>query len=368
MKRSTCKNFLVLAAIPLYIAACTGAPGRLPAALYFLDGPYEQGQVWRMERDGVTKSQVTNEAAGVDAFGVSPADGALAFVSNNQLFLVDGSGENRTLVADGNQADGAVEDAYFHNTVDAPVFSPDGRTLAYAFDGLHLYDLASGEDQHVLTNLGNLLGEAFVYDKEAYFPGPWSPDGSRLLIIMGYYEGSTLAVMEPGAGQPFTRLRSDGPVCCQFSWTADSRSVLAANPYFTTELPGMWRYDAVTGGQTVVVPGLPEDGTINYAGWPLQLASGELIFFYSNLARFLPDESIPLVMVRSDSDGSNLAAVRPEEFRVSDVLWSPDGSLALILGSSGGDGMQVILARPDASPLEVLIEEGQQVRGMAWGP
>ncbi len=368
MKRFIRKFFFALVAILLFLAACTGAPGRLPATLYFLDGPYEEAQVWRMERDGITKDQITDESAGVDAFAVSPADGTLAFVSGNQLFLVDGNGENRRLIADGSQLDSAVEDAYFHNTVDAPVFSPDGRTLAYAFDGLHLYDLASGEDQHVLTNLGNLLGESFVFAKEAYTPGPWSPDGSRLLIIMGYYEGSTLAVMEPGAEQPFTRLRSDGPVCCLFSWTEDSRSVLVANPYFTTDLPGMWSYDARTGERTVLVPGLPEDGTNHYVGWPQQLTSGELIFFYSNLERFLPDEGIPLVMVRSDPDGSNLAEVRSEEFRVSEVLWAPDGSLALIQGSCCGGGRQVILIRSDASPLEVLIEDGEQIRGMAWGP
>ena len=56
--------------------------------------------MWRLEADGLTKVQLTREEAGVQEFSVSPADASLAFVSNNQLFLEDGHGENRRLIAD----------------------------------------------------------------------------------------------------------------------------------------------------------------------------------------------------------------------------------------------------------------------------
>jgi len=362
------RTTLVVIALSCLLAACAGAVGALPRSLYFLDGPSGAAQVWRLERDGVTRMQVTNEAAGVDGFAVSPADGALAFVSDNHLFLVDANGENRRLIADDSQVDWSAEEAHFRSTISAPVFSPDGRMLAYAFDGLHLFDRATGEDNHVLTNLGNLLRETFVFSKEVYAPGPWSPDGSQLLIIMGYYEGSTLAVMEPEAEMPFRRLRSDGPVCCFFSWAADSRSVLAANPTYTGDIPGLWRFDAKTGEQSIVVAGLDEDGSSNFVGWPQQLPSGKLIFFLAHLEHFSPEVGIPLVMMRSDPDGSDVTQVRTEEFHIGEVLWAQDGSLALIQGRYGSSGRQVILARPNASPLEVLIAEGQQVRGMQWGP
>lgn len=350
------------------LAACGGTDSPLPHSLYFLDGPGEEVQVWRLERDGFTRVQITNEEGGVDEFAVSPADGTIAFVGNNQLFLVDGDGENRRLVTDGRQADKEAEASPFHGLVGNPAFSPDGRTLAYALDGLHLYDLASAQDEHVLANLGNLLGESFVFAKETYAPGPWSPDGSRLLIIMGYFEGSTLAVMNPGAEQPFLRLRSDGPVCCLFGWAADSRSVLVANPFYTGDVPGLWRYDAETGEETVVIPGLGEDGSINFVGWPHQLTSGDLVFFQVNLERFSPDVGIPLRMVRSQRDGSNQTHLRPEAFHIGDAVWAQDGSLAILLGSCCENGRQVVLARRDGSPLRVLIDEGQGVRDLAWGP
>ncbi|HLC05451.1 MAG TPA: hypothetical protein VJK02_20635 [Anaerolineales bacterium] len=358
---------VVVMALSGLLEACAGAARPLPHSLYYRDGPEEDVQVWQLEADGVTTRQITYVEAGVHDFAVSPADGSLAFVSNNQLFLVDGDGENRRLIADDSQVDKEREDYAFRGLIEAPVFSPDGRTLAYAFDGLHLHDVASGEDEHVLTNLGNLLGETFVFAKENYFPGPWSADGGKLLIIMGYFEGSTLAVMDRQAAQPFTRLWSDGPVCCLFSWAADGSSVLVANPHYTGERPGLRRYDAKTGEETVLIVGPGQGGSDDYVGWPQQLASGDLVYFHVNLERFSPDAGIPLVMVRSHPDGSNRTQLRPEVFYINQALWALDGSLALILQRGGGGSWQVVLARADGSPLQVLIE-GEDIRDLAWGP
>ena len=357
----------LVVALSSLLAACGGATKPLPHSLYYRDGPEGDVQVWRLEADGRTTVQMTYEDGGVDDFTVSSADGNLAFVGNNHLFLVDGDGKHRRLVADDSRVDKGAGDYIFRGFIEAPVFSPDGRTLAYAFDGLHVYDLATGEDEHVLKNLGILLGEPFVFARETYFPGPWSPDGSRLLIIMSYFEGSTLAVMDREAAQPFTRLRSDGPVCCLFSWSTDGGSVLVANPHYTGDRPGLWEYDAETGEETTLITGPEEGGSSDYVGWPQQLTSGELVYFHANLERFSPDAGIPLVMVRSHRDGSNRSQLRPELFHITQALWAQDGSSALILQRGSEDSWQVVLARTDGSPLQVLVE-GVGIRHLAWGP
>jgi WD40 repeat protein len=359
---------LVVAALSSLVAGCAGTGNRLPHSLYYLDGVEDDAQVWRMESDGFTRRQITHEQAGVDEFAVSPEDGSLAFVIDGRLFLMDLDGTNRRLIADESDVDRHVDDPGFTTSAGSPEFSPDGRTLAYALDGLHLYDLDTGEDDHVLLDLGNLLGEPFVFAKEIYWPESWSPDGKKLLIGMAYMEGSTLAVMDMEAEQPFTRLRSHGPVCCSAHWTPDSRSVLVANAAYTTAEPGLWRYDVETGEETALIAGPREDGSRDYIGWPLQLSSGDLLFFHANLERLDPDVGIPLVMVRSDADGSNLRRIRSEAFEFFASLWSENGSLAVVVLPGEGEGSRYLaLARTDESPPQVLME-GERIHRLTWGP
>lgn len=346
----------------------TEASSLLPHSLYFLGGPWEKKQVWRMEADGTTRTQLTEEVD-VGYFDVSSIDGSIAFVSNNQLLLMDSNGENRRLIADDSQLPEEYRGTYEHGTVEYPVFSPDGQILAYALDGLHLYNIATGEDKHVLTNMGNLLGTPYVFSKELYSPASWSPDGSKLLFTMSYFEGSTLGVMEPAASQPFRRLLSEGPVCCDYSWTPDSRSVLVANPDFGVHAPGLWSYDADTGKESLILGGVPkEDEKMQFVSSPLKLASGEFLFFHTQLERLDPDVGIPLVMVRSDSKGSIEAQLRPEQFHIRQVLWAQDGSWALILGSIENWDRKLYLAPSDGSPLKIIIEDAKDIWELSWGP
>ena len=69
-------------------------PAVLPAPLYFLALSGTTPQIWRIETNGTTRSQITQEAAGVTDFDVSPRDGSLAYVSGNALITADGLGGN----------------------------------------------------------------------------------------------------------------------------------------------------------------------------------------------------------------------------------------------------------------------------------
>jgi Tol biopolymer transport system component len=349
--------------IPL-VVGCSKKADPLPHSVYFLSGPQNGFQVWRMETDGTTFTQLTDEQLGVDSFSVSPTDGSLAYITGNQLVIIDPDGENCRLVAESPKDNHGNLIAF----VDDPIFSPDGQTLAYAFGGLHLYDVASSEDNLVLKDGGNLLGEPFVFTKENYTPGPWSPDGDKLLIIMGYFEGSTLAIMEPGKDQPFTRLISHGPVCCTFHWSPDGKYVYVANSSYGIEWPGLWKYDSDKGEETELVTTKP--GQTRFAGWPRQLSSGYLIYFYGE--EFSIEEGIPLVMVQSGPDGEDRIQLRPETFHIMDALWAEDSSLVLIVNpcedqSKENDLAQLVLVRPDGSPLKVLFE-ANHLSEIAWGP
>lgn len=355
---------VALLAFSILAAGCAQSTDLLPHSVYYLSGPQGDHQVWRLERDGVTTTQLTDEQSGIDRFSVSRADGSLAYIAGNQLVIVDPGGKNRRLVAESVQGSQGGFSAY----VADPVFSPDGGTLAYALDGLHLYHLSSGEDIRVLKDGGNLLGESFVFTQENYAPGPWSPAGDKLLIIMGYFEGSTLAIMEPGEAQPFKRLWSHGPLCCTFHWTPDGKYVLVANASFGVDWPGMWRYDAETGEETELVTTQP--GHTRFAGWPVQLPSGDLIYFSGE--EFTIEGGIPLAMARIGPDGEDQIQIRPEIFQIMAALWAEDGSQVLLVTPPEGQNpetgaAQLISVRPDGSPIQILLEE-DQIRELQWGP
>lgn len=369
------KRSLIAFLLAFWLAAGVGCapnenpPTTLPQSVYFLAGEKANFQIWRLEKDGRTTAQITQQPGGITDFAVSLSDGSLAFISNGCLYLWQADQPAPRLLVDPSLTPPTPE-YEFPLKVGTPVFSPDGRILAYSLDGIHLYHLGSGDDQFLLPSPGNLLGEPFVFVKEYYSPGPWSPDGKGMLIVMGYYEGDTLAIYEPGTEEPFRRIWSNGAVCCTYQWSADSQTVLVGNPYFTTQPPGLWEYDAQTGLETILLDGIREDGTWVFAGWPFRTTTGEISYFSAEVESLqdtiFANEPIIFNLVQEDSAGGGPQLIQPGGFRISDVLWSPDGSLALILQLTDQD-RQLVLARTDGSPPQVL-QEGLSIHNITWGP
>jgi hypothetical protein len=194
----------VATAVALTLQAVTPDPGGqtpstpadlLPHAFYYR-GTDNAGltQVFRLERDGTTWRQLTSEPVDVNDYDVSLADGLVAYVANNQLLLVNADGSDRRVVVDGGPVD---ENNPFLNLINSPVFSPDGQTLAYGHKGLNLYDVSTGASNLVIENQIEDSGSGFLFPKELYWPERYSPDGSKLLITLGYYEGASARSMIP---------------------------------------------------------------------------------------------------------------------------------------------------------------------------
>ena len=338
----------------------------LPHPVYFLSEESSSAQVWRLDRDGATKSQITDEAFSVESFDVSRSDGSVAFVTNNQLYLVSANGSNRRLLVDNAAANPEAENYFFLERISDPLFSPNGKTLSYAMGGLWILDLSTNQAVPYLAN--DLEESEGVSSPVAlYAPLLWAPDSIKLLLTIGDSESSRLSFLNLGEGQLLTDLGTDsGIICCQVAWAPDSSSVLVASPYIGLIEPGLWRYEAATGKRTELA-GSENGGLFQFVGWPFQLANGSLRYFYSSSTE-IPAGDLPLFMMRSDSDGqTNRVQLRPDSFsNIGDVLWADDGSLALIvqLNSSGDPNGSVVLAFSDERQLQILIPSAHALQ---WG-
>lgn len=341
----------------------TPLPTILPHSVYFLSDRSGLAQVWRLEADGATLAPVTNEEDGVDGFDASRVDGRVTFVTNNQLYITNSDGSERTLLVDNSAANTEAADFHYRQRIGNPRFSPDGRFLAYAFDGLWILDLTTNEAVHLIKNQigedddGNPIPEKF------FGPQEWAPNSTKVLLEIGYQEAGTLAILDPAADPLVTEFQSSGIICCQAAWAPDSGSILVASPYIGLVDSGLWRYDAQNGDENTLIGSSSE--LYEFAGWPLQLANGDLQYFYTSSPN-IPDGDAALYMVRSADDGVNgRAQLRADVFIIRQALWAEDGTLALIVqATSGSQSGPVVLARSDGTQLQLLLDEGRDLR---WG-
>jgi len=209
------------------VPAPTQTLGGLPRSLYFLnnDGAGLK-QVFRLEKDGVTVTQLTFEPATVEDYDVSQIDGSVVYDSNNQLLTVNADGSNRSMIFDGGPVD---ENDAFLTRITSPVWSPDGQTIAFGHKGLNFYSIVSGQANRVLDDQIDELDAGFKIPREMYWPEAYSADGSKLVITLGYYEGASAAVYYVNGGA-LVRLKNDQGafICCGTATFSPDGSALYA--------------------------------------------------------------------------------------------------------------------------------------------
>jgi hypothetical protein len=353
---------------PAPAASPTAVPDVLPHDLYFLnrDAAGLQ-QVFRLAADGINLQQITFEPFNVDGYAVSARDGSVAFVTDNQLYLVDAAGAGRRLLIDGGPLD---EDNRWTDGLSAPVWSPDGRTLAYGHGGLSFLDPVTGAVTRVLQNqIDTSAGFAIV--KEHYAPIAYSADGSKLLIQIGFYEGGTYGIYLP-PNRALVRFQrpEGGIVCCYVNWIPDGSGVYITAPSLGMFESGLYHADAATGAVTALLPGSLPDGTYNFALAAQVGADNQLYFFFNNLSQIPTEGHTPLVLVRSAPDGAtDRTQLLPDAFQnINEVLWAPDASLAVLtvpLDPNVYDAGELRVVYPDGRPAITLPS---LARNLHWGP
>lgn len=327
------------------IEVVTPAAGLLPAPFYFIQGRTETPQVWRIESDGRTRTQVTHEDARVESFALS-GDGRLAFVTAGQLVVTDTNGGNRQVLVSGLQRFNGL------------AWSPDNTRLAYSRGGLRIYNLQTGQDTLLLEDFDTGMPGLLLYE-----PVSWSPDGSKLIARVYQWEGAAMNTVSVPEGS----LLAEFPYTPSTAWSRDSQYIYYSN----LASQGML---STTGGlwQLLASGDKPETLISDTDVWaPAQPADGSLLYFLrqpSSLAE--GPQQVAAFLTRADAPGGHALPVFPQPllFEANDtfnVTWTPEaGSFAAQFVRPALDVSEVLVYNLDGSPPLFLMQEAGP---SAWG-
>jgi hypothetical protein len=230
------------------IAPTAGRPAEpLPAALYTLD----QGQIFRIERDGITRTRITEETTAIDGF--PPIATFAVSTAGNLAYVVGDLEADRLVITGPDGAEATVRYSEMNHELSNLVWSPDGSALVLRLlnnrqppdlpSGVYRLDPRGGELELLVADdpVDDLVNPS--PDIAAYRPFAWSPDGAQLLleVYSPFYFTCGPGVL-PAEGGNVTRVALPEGVttyCGEASWAPDSSTILfMAGP---ASEPTIWR-------------------------------------------------------------------------------------------------------------------------------
>jgi dipeptidyl aminopeptidase/acylaminoacyl peptidase len=258
----------------------------------------------------------------VGQFVLSPDRSAVVFTHVGRYFghpLLPAYGEDSNLfllrLASGEQVKLTAGSA----TKSYPVFSPDGRALAYESEGdIWSLDLASGKTRRLTTDWG--------LDRSA----AWSPDGKEIAFVSNRWGRSNIYVMSAdGEREALRMVTPDRIGGANPAWSADGKTLIfaaALDEHFYSR--GLYSISAAGGAQPKRIT--PEDNARN--SWPTFYANGSRIAYFSDRSGYLnvwtmkPDGSDQQQLTREEQDQDY-----PENDYIQSIglRFSPDGKRLL---------------------------------------
>jgi hypothetical protein len=320
---------------------------RLPAPLYYLyppDWDNPDTQVWRLEQDGITYKQITHETKRVRALDIS-RDGRLAYISENDLIVVEANGDNRkVLIAGGPYPENKTENDLpnqLKNAIENPIWSPDGQFLAVGWNGVKVIELKTGQQTQISPENKYLNGV------NTFNPIVWTPSGNRIVIWIGYYEGGSIGIARPITNSPIQAPRRPitVPFDSEFSFLSDGRLLFGNNNQYMTKpnATALWIVDPEKTSddpdmavQKIIKPVGTKD--VDIINFPKQATNGRIYFFVSPYllsSDMIKEKTYAQLAWIDPSQATEQRQIHPigsfgmDPNLLTNLLWAPDGSLAV---------------------------------------
>jgi WD40 repeat protein len=316
----------------------SGVASTLPAPLYYLD----RGAIMRLELDGVTRSQIVE--APVQCFDISPLDGSLAFLRDDELILADDTGAGQHILL---------------SIAGCPSWSTDGTKIAYPLNGVKIVTVADGVVQTLRTDQNVASQDRRVYTGIL----GWSPFSNKLVANVDYWQGNESILIDITS-----TYRSGLPGSGNIAWSRDGVHVYQGEGYFNCMLgrqPSIIRTD-VTSGESETLLGDPWGGWTDLRGGlaPLDGTDGRLYFLgiRPEANPCLIDQPVPLVSQPARMDPIDHGSLEYDETQTFDgvrgALWWKDGSVVVLSLAElelEGTTQTLILARPFTSTQPLFL-------------
>lgn len=362
----------------------------LPAPLLYTAN--EQGginQIWRLERDGKTRTMLVEEPPAKDMvtiveFAVSPANGALAYLVQETggytLVRTDADGKNRKQLL----PTGGISQLRW---------SPDGTQLALSIgraadattglaSGVYLIPAEGGEPK--LLQASDKVKDATNPDPAArgYSPEAWSNDG-KAIILSAFSQSVELcdvAVKYIATGDLVVLQAPEGlhTACGSGVWDLASQNIYVgmSRPGSLAPIPGLWRATPTSGKTVPQIPGEPTKGTYNLVIAPQPLKDGTLNVFLATTKKIEEPGDNPTApamqyaMLQLPADATASQKLRDDSFAdlESRVLWATDGSGALIdqIADAKTATSKLVWVAANGAPL-VELGTDLSISNLHWG-